>query len=205
MNIEEKNHIEANKLIDYYYPYYYKKYPRTKKMVATKYANHFYKAAEMFSIRDNYDAEKLIQSFMLDGFKFPMALPFESTWKRYVNYYVGLKDKEPPEVELVKKIVNAAKVLKDYETVQNWLDKKSNQLALQTNNVNFDLTLFSFSFSFEFYVLENAIDSINIHSLRNNVLLLPNYTIKIKLFNKISNLLGSDMIVSNKKKNEIIF
>lgn len=205
MNIEEKNHIEANKLIDKYYPYYYKKYPRNKFQVAKKYYNSFYKAAQMFSVREGYDAEKLIQSFMIDGFKFPQQLPNESVWKTFINYKAGLAEKKSKEVEITENIVNAALILKKVGTVQDWLDKRSNQLALQTNNVSFDLTLFSFSFSFEFYCLDNVIN-IDIKKLRSNILTIENTSIRIKLLKKIKEILGNDFInYSERNKTKIVF
>lgn len=205
MNIEEKNHIEANKLIDKYYPYYYKKYPRNKFQVAKKYYSSFYKAAQMFSVREGYDAEKLIQSFMIDGFKFPQQLPNENVWKTYINYKAGLSEKKSKEIEITENIVNAALILKKVGTVQNWLDKRSNQLALQTNNVSFDLTLFSFSFSFEFYCLDNVIN-IDIKKLRSNILTIEDISIKIKLLKKIKEILGNDFInYSERNKVKIVF
>lgn len=190
MNIEDQIQSESLRLSDFYYPYYYKKYKRTKNQVYNKYKDFFVKAASMFCIRDEYDAEKLINSFMLDGFKYPQQLCNESVWNTYINYMPGLYNKKERNKEVVENIVNAAIILKRNETVENWLNKKINQIALQQNSLGFDLTLFSFSYYFTNYCKLLKLN-IDINKLRNNVFLLDE-PVKTKVLNKIKTLLKDD-------------
>lgn len=190
MNIEDRIQSESLRLSDFYYLYYYKKYKRTKNQVYNKYKDFFVKAASMFCIRDEYDAEKLINSFMLDGFKYPQQLCNESVWNTYINYMPGLYNKKERNKEIVENIVNAAIILKRNETIENWLNKKINQIALQQNNIGFDLTLFSFSYYFTNYCKMLKLN-IDINKLRNNVFSLDE-PVKTKVLNKIKTLLKDD-------------
>lgn len=202
MNIEDRIQSESLMLSDYYYPYYYKKYKRNKSQVYNKYKTYFIKAASMFCIREQYDAEKLINSFMIDGFKYPQQLCNENVWNTYVNYLPGLHNKKQKDVEVVENIVNAGIILKREKTVENWLNKKINQLALQNNSVNFDLTLFSFSHIFTSYC-KTAHLNIDINKLRNNVLLLDN-RIKTKVIDKIKDLLRDDYYKTREDNDRIM-
>ena len=98
MNIEEKIQFESRKLSDFYYPYYMeKRYPGAMENfspVNTKYWQNkvffaykkwFERAARMFCVRKEYDAEKLIQAFLLDGFKYPQQLGVEKVWEIYLS------------------------------------------------------------------------------------------------------------------------
>lgn len=190
MNIEDRIQSESLRLSDFYYPYYYKKYKRTKNQVYNKYKDFFVKAASMFCIRDEYDAEKLINSFMLDGFKYPQQLCNEAVWNTYINYMPGLYNKKEKSKEVVENIVNAAIILKRNETVENWLNEKINQIALQQNYLGFDLTLFSFSYYFTNYCKLLKLN-IDINKLRNNVFSLDE-PVKTKVLNKIKILLKDD-------------
>ena len=94
MNIEDKIISESYKLSEAYFPHYYKKYPRNKYQVYNTYKKYFIKAAQMFCIRDNYDAYKLIEAFVMDGFKYPQQLCNEQVWKTYISYLPGIQNKK---------------------------------------------------------------------------------------------------------------
>ena len=83
MEIEQKIAIEAKKLSEYYANYYVKKYPRQKQTIINKFLPIFNKAATMFCIREGYDAKKLIDVFMMNGFKYPNQILNEYFWKEY--------------------------------------------------------------------------------------------------------------------------
>ena len=116
MNIEEKIQSESRKLSDFYYPYYMeKRYPGAMENfspVNTKYWQNkvffaykkwFERAARMFCVRKEYDAEKLIQAFLLDGFKYPQQLGVEKVWEIYLKYLPGLHNKKDEELAYLSK------------------------------------------------------------------------------------------------------
>ena len=161
MNIEEKIESESRKLSDFYYPYYMeKRYPGAMENftpVNTKwwqnkvffaYKKWFEKAARLFCVRQEYDAEKLIQAFMLDGFKYPQQLGNENFWKTYIKYLPGLHTKKSEEEEVVENIVNAVLELKKYGTVEKWLSIKMNQILTKNKAIKFDPTILAFSKTF---------------------------------------------------------
>lgn len=202
MNIEDRIQSESLKLSDFYYPYYYKKHRRAKNQVYNKYKDFFIKAAGMFCIRDGYDAERLINSFMLDGFKYPQQLCNETVWNTYISYMPGLSNKKEKDIEVVENIVNAGIILKRSETVENWLSKKINQISLQQNNAGFDLTLFSFSYYFINYCKLLHLN-IDIKKLRNSVFSLNEPT-KTKVLNKIKILLKDDYYKTREEDDKLI-
>ena len=80
MNIEERIKSESRKLSDFYYPYYMEqRYPGAMKdftqtntnywkaKVFFAYRKYFEKAAKMFCIRENYDAERFIKSSLMNS------------------------------------------------------------------------------------------------------------------------------------------
>lgn len=195
MNIEDKINIEANKMFDKYFPYYFEKYPRRKEQIRKKYFSYFEKASRMFCCREGYDAEKLISAFIGDGFKMPQQLPIEVVWFKYLQYLPGLRSKETREIEVAQEIINAAIELKRNGSVGDWLNKKLNQRALEIKAVNFSLILFSFSITFQDYCKNNSLDY-NLENYRREVLSLqePHRT---KILKKIKELLKDDCIKLN--------
>ena len=192
MNIEEKIYKESLKLFNRYYKYYYKRYPRTKQYVYNKYRAAFEKAAQMFCIRDNYNADLLIDSFMLDGFKFPYQLPNEKVWSTFINYLPGLHKEKSEDIQIAEEILSAFIVIKRFNTVKNFLDNKSNQLALFKNKQNYSILLLTFSKSFwEFY--DNNYKSfeydIDVEKIRNKIFALDNSE---KILSYIKHFLGDD-------------
>ena len=125
MNIEDLIQIEANKLFNAYLPYYIKHFNyRRNKFSLEPQRKYFIKASQMFCVREGFDAEKLIASFMIDSFKWPAQLPQENVWKTYINYIPGIQSKKTKDEEVVEQIVNAAIELRRYGTVKKWLDNK---------------------------------------------------------------------------------
>ena len=189
MHIEDIINIEANKMLDRYYPHYIKKYPRNKYQVKAKYFKYFENAAKLFCVRDNYNAEKLVDAFVADGFMWPAQLPNEFTWNKYLNYLPGLKDKKSEETEIVEKIVESSILIKRAGSVSNWLNDY-NKLTIKNNQMKIDPTLFSFSKTF----CDFADDYIDTEEYRKKVFRL---NCKNKLLEKIKALLGDDYIGEN--------
>ena len=140
----------------------------------------------MFCVREGFDAEKLIASFMIDSFKWPAQLPQENVWKTYINYVPGIQSKKTKDEEVVEQIVNAAIELRRYGTVKEWLDKKINQRMVETNKMKFSPILFAFSNSFNDFCRG---EYYNLSKLRNEVFSCEN---KTKIISKIKSILGED-------------
>lgn len=189
MNIEEKILMESNKLFNAYYPYYLKHFNgKRNRFTLEKYKPYFNKAARMFCIREDYNANKLIDAFLLDGFKWPQQLPQENVWKTYKTYLPGLHEKKSKDLEVVEKIVAAANELKRYGTVQEWLNIKINQKMVIENKMKFSPILFSFSKTFKDFVYSNDIP-ISLFDLREQVCNCEN---KMKILLKIKDILKED-------------
>lgn len=187
MNIEDQIKIESIRMFDCYVPYYIKHYHyKRNKFSIQKDMKYFEAAARLFCVREGYDAKKLIDAFMLDGFKFPAQLPYESVWKRYIDYSPGLSSNKSKEVEIVESIVSAAMELKRVGTVKDWLNKKLNQRAVETNQMRFSPLLFAFSDAFNNFCRG---EYYNLTELRNKVFVLPS---KDKIIDKIKSILGED-------------
>lgn len=187
MNIEDLIQIEANKLFNAYLPYYIKHFNyRRNKFSLEPQRKYFIKASQMFCVREGFDAEKLIASFMIDSFKWPAQLPQENVWKTYINYIPGIQSKKTKDEEVVEQIVNAAIELRRYGTVKEWLDKKINQRMVETNKMKFSPILFAFSNSFNDFCRG---EYYNLSKLRNEVFSCEN---KIKIISKIKSILGED-------------
>lgn len=189
MNIEEKIQIEANKLLDKYYPYYFKRYPRNKYQLKLKYMPYFESAAKLFCVREGYDAERLIQSFMMDGFKFPAQLPNEQVWKTYLDYAPAIQNKKSEEVEIVENIVNAAIEIKRSGSVEEWLKKKINQKMVIEDKLRFSPLLLAFSTSFLDFYRKECYDTYNPEAMRGLVLSQPSAE---KILSKIKEVLSTD-------------
>ena len=202
MNIEEKIQSESRKLSDFYYPHYMEeRYPGAMaefSPVNTKYWQNkvfyaykkwFERAARMFCVRKEYNAEKLIQAFLLDGFKYPQQLGVEKVWETYLKYLPGLSTKKSVEVEVVEDIVNASLEIKRKTSVQKWLSLKINQIATINQAIKFNPTLLAFSKSFIDFCNNNCEDKYNFEKMRKRV-----YDLNCcdKVLNKIKNLLGED-------------
>lgn len=158
MHIEEKIKIEADKLEEFFYRYYIKKYIRTKYIFHKKFHVYFVKAAEMFSVRTDYDAFKLVQSFFIDGFKYPTQFPKEQTWKTYLSYYSGLLSEEDKNNELkraVIQVLSGVEQIKKFGSIDNCLKNVLVKDAIFRNRQKFSLKLFFFSKSFYNFYKEN--------------------------------------------------
>ena len=176
MTIEDKIYSESLKLSEAYFPYYIKKYPRNKYQVYNTYKKFFLKAARMFCIRDNYDAKKLIQAFMADGFKFPQQLCNETVWKTYISYLPGLQNEKSEDKILIEDIIGAVIETNKYGGVKEWLAKVINQRMLLEDKLKFNPTYLAFSESFiNFYNsnYDNFKTKLNLESLRNRVTKSP--------------------------------
>lgn len=206
MNIEEKIKSESRKLSDFYYPYYMEeRYPgamdnfsptNTKfwqNKVFFAYKKWFERAARMFCVRGEYDAEKLIQAFMLDGFKYPQQLGVEKVWETYLKYLPGLHNKKDVEVEVVEDIVNAVLEIRKRETVEKWLKIKINQRLIIENKIKFNPTILAFSSSFVEFCNNNCEGVYDFSKLRKRV-----YDLKSseKILEKIKSFLKEDFIES---------
>ena len=112
------------------------------------YKKWFERAARMFCVRKEYDAEKLIQAFLLDGFKYPQQLGVEKVWEIYLKYLPGLHNKKDEELEVAENIVGAALEIKKRGTVKDWINIKINQRLIIENQIKFKPTLLAFSNSF---------------------------------------------------------
>ena len=196
MNIEERIVSEGIKLSEAYYPYYFKKYKRNKYQVYNKYKQYFEKIAQMFCIRENYNAKHFIEANQMDGFKFPQQMCNELSWKAYVDYSPCLYEEKSKEVVIIENLMSANIELKRNGNVKKWLSKKVNQIALEQNQAKIDLTLFSFSKEFNKYCKLNNLNY-NLDNLRNNVLLLDNIDNKNKIINKIKSILQEDYYTYN--------
>lgn len=189
MNIEDKIEIEANKLLDKYYPFYYKRYHRNKYQIKAKFMPYFISAAKLFCVREGYDAEKLIESFMLDGFKFPTQLPNELVWKTYINYAPAIQNKKSEEIEIVENIVNAAIEIKRAGSVKEWLNKKINQKMVIEDKLKFNPLLLAFSTTFLDFCKKECYDTYNPEYMRRLVLSQKSSE---KILAKIKDVLKSD-------------
>lgn len=194
MLLEEKLEIESRKLEEFYFRHYVKKYPRSKYVFIKKFHHYFTKAASMFMIRDGYDAYKLVESFFMDGFKFPSQFPVEYTWERYENYYSGLKtiNEDSRVVSLVKEIISGANQIKKLGSVEKVIEENKNYIF--KNLQTFQLRIFFFSKTFEKFYNEN-IDSFekkyDFPVMRYEVLTYP------KIDGKIRNVLKDDYFKEN--------
>ena len=201
MNIEEKIQSESRKLSDFYYPYYMeRRYPGAMENfspVNTKYWQNkvffaykkwFERAARMFCVRKEYDAEKLIQAFLLDGFKYPQQLGVEKVWEIYLKYLPGLHNKKDEELEVVENIVSAALEIKKRGTVKDWMNIKINQRLIIENQIKFNPTLLAFSNSFVEFCEKENISIYNIDKMKQRVLNLNSE----KILNKIKSFLKED-------------
>jgi len=202
MNIEEKIKIESRKLSDFYYPYYMeKRYPGAmdnftdtntkfwKNKVFFAYKKWFERAAKMFCVRENYNAEKLIQAFMLDGFKYPQQLGVEQVWKTYINYLPGLRTKKEEEKEIVESLVSSILEIKKTGTVEDWLNIKINQLSVINKSIKFNPIIFSFSVSFIDFCYNNCDGLYDFENMRKVIFKHSN---KEKIIEKIKTFLKDD-------------
>ena len=221
MNIEEKIQFESRKLSDFYYPYYMeKRYPGAMENfspVNTKYWQNkvffaykkwFERAARVFCVRKEYDAEKLIQAFLLDGFKYPQQLGVEKVFcvtgggamhlndslgrneqvEGVLKYLPGLHNKKDEELEVVENIVGAALEIKKRGTVKDWMNIKINQRSIIENQIKFNPTLLAFSNSFVEFCEKENISIYNIDKMKQRVLNLNSE----KILNKIKSFLKED-------------
>lgn len=209
MNIEEKIQSESRKLSDFYYPYYMEeRYPgamdnftpiNTKfwqNKVYYAYKKWFERAARLFCVRQEYDAEKVIQAFMLDGFKYPQQLGVENFWDTYLKYLPGLHTKKSEETEVVENIVNAVLELRKYETVKKWLDLKINQKLIVENEIKFEPTLLAFSDAFIDFCNKKCEGIYNFEKMRNKVFKQKSSD---KIVAKIRNFLQDDYYTYNEE------
>jgi len=175
-------------LFNAYYPFYFKKYPRTKKQVYSKFYNSFYKTASLFCIRDGFDPEKFVKSQMMEEFKFPQQFCNEKAWDDYIDKLPVLGEIDP-ELEIVEKIVSAGLELKRYETVEKWLSIIVNQRMLEEGKMRFTPYLFAFSSTFIKYCHDNNIIVYDLPSLRDKVNALKSSK---KIIAKIKEVLKDD-------------
>ena len=136
----------------------------------------------------NVDAEKLIQAFLLDGFKYPQQLGVEKVWEVYLKYLPGLHNKKDEELEVVENIVGAALEIKKRGTVKDWMNIKINQRSIIENQIKFNPTLLAFSNSFVEFCEKENISIYNIDKMKQRVLNLNSE----KILNKIKSFLKED-------------
>lgn len=202
MNIEEKIQSESRKLSDFYYPYYMeKRYPGAmdnfsatnthywQNKIFFAYKKWFERAAKMFCVRQEYDAEKLIQAFMLDGFKYPQQLGIEKMWDTYIKYLPGLHNKKDEEKEIVENIVNSVIEIKRRGNVEKWLEIKINQKLIKENKLNIDPILLAFSKTFINFCNKECNNIYDFEILRDKVL---NQKHANKILEKIKSFLKED-------------
>lgn len=202
MNIEEKIQSESRKLSDFYYPYYMEKnYPGAmdnfsatntyywQNKIFFAYKKWFERAAKMFCVRQEYDAEKLIQAFMLDGFKYPQQLGIEKMWDTYIKYLPGLHNKKDKEKEIVENIVNSVIEIKRRGNVEKWLEIKINQKLIKENKLNIEPILLAFSKTFINFCNKECNNVYDFEILRDKVL---NQKHANKILEKIKSFLKED-------------
>lgn len=178
----------ALNLFNAYYPFYFKKYPRSKAYLRGKLYPYFIKVSKLFCIREKFDAKKFIKIQMMDGFKFPQQMANEKAWSDYIEKLPLLEEKDP-EIDIVEKIVSAAIELKRYGTVDKWLTLIVNQRMVEEGKMKFVPYLFAFSFAFIEYFYNNCIFSYDLISLREEVFSLKNSS---KIVEKIKQILKDD-------------
>ena len=213
MNIEERIKSESRKLSDFYYPYYMEqRYPGAMKdltqtntnywkaKVFFAYRKYFEKAAKMFCIRENYDAERFIKSSLMDGFKYPQQLCNEYIWKTYLNYMPAIHNSKDDEIEVVEEIVAAALEIKKNKSVKEWLNKKINQISVLSNRIKFSPLLLAFSSNFMDFCINNNCNYYDFPKMRERVL---NLNISEKILNKIREVLNEDYYRYNEDNEEL--
>ena len=211
MNIEERIASESRKLSDFYYPYYMeKRYPgamndfsdvNTKywqNKIFFSYKKWFERAARMFCIREQYNAEKLIQAFLLDGFKYPQQLGVEQVWNTYIKYLPGLHTKKDKEKEIVENLVGAILEVKRRGKVKDWLNLKINQNMVLAKEIKFDPTILAFSYSFIEFCDKNKLDY-NLEEMRKNIFDLNSSK---KIIDKIKSFLEDDYYLYDEELSE---
>jgi len=201
MDIEKLIYSESKKLSDFYCSYYIKeKYKnweelyeedinKIKNKIFFHYKKYWLQAAKMFSIREDYNAEKLIDAALMGGFKYPPQIPIEYTWKLYKQYLPALKEKKSEEVETIEEIVNSILEIKRTGTVKDWLNSKINQTKIINNFISVSPIVLSFSKAFIDFCDENCPDVYNFTYFRNKVFKLKS---KDKVLEKIKNFLGEE-------------
>lgn len=215
MNIEERIKSESRKLSDFYYPYYMEeRYPGATKnftpvnikfwqnKVFFAYKKYFEKAAQMFCIRENFDAEKFIKSFMLDGFKYPQQMCNEYVWQTYIKYVPAIHNEKSDEKKVVEEIVEAALELKRNNSIKEWMNKKSNQIAISQNKIKFSPLLLAFSSSFIDFCLLNKCDYYYDFPLMRKRVLDLNISEKILI--KIKEVLKEDYYKQEEDLDELV-
>ena len=202
MNIEEKIEIEANKMLEKYYKYYFKKYPRRFSQVKEKFMPFFIKASQMFCIREGFKAEKFIDAFMMDGFKFPAQMCYEKVWETYLDYLPALKEEKTEDIEVVENIVNAATALKKNGGIKEWLKSAINQRAVKENKMPFGILLLSFSEAFINFCKKECNGVYNLDLARDYVLSQKSAD---KVLIKIKEFLGIDYYRFDKDLEEAHF
>ena len=185
MQLEELIENKALAMFNTYYPFYFKKYPRTRKQVYDKFFPHFLQTSRLFCIRETFDPIKFIKAQLMDEFKFPTQFHNENAWSIYQEKLPLLIERNP-EVEMVENVVNAIIELKKYSTVEKWLSYTVNQKMVENYSMRISPLLFSFSTSFIEYCKNNLLDY-DLEALRGEVKKFPaskKLIPKIKLFLK---------------------
>lgn len=202
MNIENLLNKNANDLCSYYYfkhyvvnrseqigeislnerkvllknNYNYQFYP--------KYIKFFNKAAEMFSLREDFEAELFIDSVLAEGFLYPPQIPQEKNWKIY------LRNSQEKEIIVNNSFETAVKV-KDFfvflgkRKISDLLNDYFNKVKILNDygNDHLDLSVLCFSKSFkEFSKKENMMIDFKEEQSKINE----------KIKNKIKEKLGED-------------
>ena len=171
-----------------------------KAKVFFAYRKYFEKAAKMFCIRENYDAERFIKSSLMDGFKYPQQLCNEYIWKTYLNYMPAIHNSKDDEIEVVEEIVAAALEIKKNKSVKEWLNKKINQISVLSNRIKFSPLLLAFSSNFMDFCINNNCNYYDFPKMRERVL---NLNISEKILNKIREVLNEDYYRYNEDNEEL--
>lgn len=174
MNIENLLNKAANEMCSHYYFDYYviNKSEQLKEATSQerrellknnynyqfypKYIKYFNKAAEMFAIREDFNANLFIDSILSNDFLYPPQIPQEKNWKTYLR--------NSQEKEIVNSSFETAVKVKDFflflgkRKISDLLNDYFNKVKILNDygNDRLDLSVLCFSKSFkEFSKKEN--------------------------------------------------
>ena len=161
-----------------------------------KYFKYFEQAARMFCVRNNFSAQRFIESFFYgEGVKYPQQLPYEKNWEKYKSYISNTKNNDNNEEEVIyaKKLVSSARVFEKYEDMNDFLNKGGYYLQQIKKGYNdFDDLIFWFSKIFNDYYTEHKDEFVskNPEVIRAGLLTIGSK----KIVNKIKQILKEDYI-----------
>ena len=161
-----------------------------------KYFKYFEQTARMFCVRNNFYAQRFIESFFYgEGVKYTQQLPYERNWEKYKSYISNTKNNDSNEEEVIyaKKLVSSARVFEKYEDMNDFLNKGGYYLQQIKKGYNdFDDLIFWFSKTFNDYYIEHKDEFVskNPEVIRAGLLTIGSK----KIINKIKQILKEDYI-----------